>query len=133
MRDREVKERKTKFKYENWEVGAGKKTKRSRRSYQIAWEMWLWEWVVILLLFKIIFKLKSSNGKPKTWLGGVLSEINLKSLTIFFLVYTQHACMGPLGVAVDVLSKWIADKSQVYTQLAYMRQFFLKQNRHFFI
>ena len=31
-------------------------------------------------------------------------------------VYTQHAYMRPLGVAVDVLSKWIADKSQVYTQ-----------------
>ena len=41
--------------------------------------------------------------------------------------------MGPLGVAVDVLSKWIADKSRVYTQLAYMGQFFLKQNRHFLI
>ena len=27
MRDWEVKEKKTKFKYENWEVGAGKKTK----------------------------------------------------------------------------------------------------------
>ena len=37
--------------------------------------------------------------------------------------------MRPLGVAVDVLSKWIADKSQVYTQHAYMRQFFFFKNK----
>ena len=37
--------------------------------------------------------------------------------------------MRPLGVAVDVLSKWIANKSQVYTQHAYMRQFKKKKTK----
>ena len=65
MRDWEVKERKTKFKYENWEVGAGKKTKGVEEVIRLLGKCDYGNELSFYYYLKLFLNLKVQMGSPR--------------------------------------------------------------------
>ena len=65
MRDWEVKERKTKFKYENWEVSAGKKTKGVEEVIRLLGKCDCGNELSFYYYLKLFLNLKVQMGSPR--------------------------------------------------------------------
>ena len=65
MRDWEVKERKTKFKYENWEVGPGKKTKGVEEVIRLLGKCDCGNELSFYYYLKLFLNLKVQMGSPR--------------------------------------------------------------------